>query len=81
MIGGDLRPADMELLDDYEVDGFSKIWEDELHRVKSSDRHQERWHLARMALLAGQLLERGRPVDEVLDILKDHREGSYFDSE
>ena len=73
----DLRQDDIDFLQEYSLsDGhFGEIWEKELHKIKSSDRNQERWHLSRMSMLAGYLIGQGKSMEEVLSIVSNHRKG------
>jgi hypothetical protein len=72
----DVRREDQQLLEEHGCYGFVEVWEKELHRIHHQDQNQERWHLARMAMLAGYLIGQGNSVSEVVETLRDHQEGS-----
>jgi hypothetical protein len=71
----DLRPDDVDFIMENGLPNgaFGRVWEKELHKVKHTG-SQERWHLARMAMLAGYLLGNGESLEDVVSTLEDGRD-------
>ena len=72
----DLRPKDIEFLNDNDVDSFGGIWEDALsnHSIHNIDDNQSHWHLSRMSYLAGFLKAKGMSEQDIKEKLN-----KYYD--